>query len=186
MKKIFIILLVISLMLTGCSDVYERIVYDDVEEYDLIWDLPEKRIVDLKLFPKNIDDYNVTDFYCDYTVYFPVGTGYEVLLSVKFDENTYQDEIRRISNLTEIKKVQYDTNNFILPAYVSTIGYLSSNEYVLVDKENYTLHYLYLQLVDKEEMEINTDFLPKGYDYGNVEGYSFSIYDNSLEQQGYK
>ena len=74
----------------------------------------------------------------------PLGESVQILLSVKYDDEAFAKETERISQLSSSKPVLYDTEHFKYPAYVSTVGYLNVCEYVLVDEENLTLHYVVL------------------------------------------
>ena len=50
---------------------------------------------------------------------------------------------------------------------------------MLIDEENLTLHYVYLQSVTKGELRIDAQYLPKGYSGdGDVEGGSLSVFTN--------
>ena len=186
MKRILLLLQVFLILLcfVGCDDVYERTTYTDVKDYKKIWGLSERRSggkYQCDIFPKDVSNLNVKELYCDHTVYLPLGTGFEVLLSIEYDEQLFTQEINRISNLSKENSVVYDTYNFVFPAYVAMLGYHNCNEYALVDEKNLTIHYIYLQLVHKEDLEINTEYLPPDFDFGDVEGYNFSIYHSLFD-----
>lgn len=184
MKKWYLILLVVFILFSGCSDVYERVVFTDIEDYEKIWELPERRAVSkLEIFPKKIEKTDVSFFYCDCSTYFPVGTGYEILLSVNYDETNFYEEITRLASISKQRKIKYDINTFIFPAYVATLGYDCCNEYALVDENDFTIHYLYLQLISEENIEINADYLPEKYDFGDVNGSCYTIYSDDFEEQ---
>ena len=76
------------------------------------------------------------------------------------------------------KSVVYDTTSFFYPAYVAVLGWENCSEYVLIDEANFTLHYVYLQSVQQEELRIDSQYLPLYYSgYGDVAGMSVCIYE---------
>lgn len=189
MKKFFIMILFpILVLLTGCNDVYKSISFTNTEDYEQIWYLSERRDDNsLAIFPSSLNNFNVTSFICNWKSYKWTGSGFEICLTVKYDKQSMNDEINRISSISSVRKTKYDTSNFLYPAYVATLGYLDSNEYALIDEDNQTVYYIYLQLMDKEDITINKSLLPKNYeDMGKVDEYSYTIYsDFSNAQDGY-
>lgn len=130
------------------------------------------------IIPPTVDDINVIDFFCNETQYFVGSDNIEFLLSVKYDQVSFSAEIERLSKIAGWEKMVYDTEHFAYPAYVSILGLHKINQYVLIDEENSTLHYIYLQFCLIEEMErIPAEFLPIGYyDGGYVEEIEYSIF----------
>ena len=51
-----------------------------------------------------------------------------------------------------------------------------TTDYVLMDEENLTMHYIHLEIMS--DLKETSEFLPKGYyDSGRVEGQDYSIFD---------
>ncbi len=70
MKRVTALLLAfLILCLCGCSDEYEKTVIDDISKYETVWDLPEHGFDGSKLFPSDIADKKVNEFYCEYCIY---------------------------------------------------------------------------------------------------------------------
>ena len=130
------------------------------------------------VIPPNIGNLNVIDFFCEETTWFVGSTNIEFMLSIKYDQASFNNEINRLSAIVGKEKIVYDTQNFIYPAYVSILGHHKTNQYVLIDEENSTLHYIYLQFCLKEDLKkIPEDFLPFGYyEGGIVKDISYSIF----------
>ena len=194
MKKIcaFILILTLIFALCSCDGIYEEVTLTNTSEYYRFIENEEffECRSELLMFPKSIENSKIIDFYCNWQAFSLIGCGFEVLLDVQYDENSFNKEISRIKKIECETKVQYDTNNFNKPAYVSMLGYHFSNEYALIDKDLYRITYIYTQLHSEEDFKkISSSLLPKTYyDYGSVENYSFSIYDKSVEpdiQYGY-
>lgn len=134
MKKLFFAMLSIILILcSGCDGIYEKAELNQINEYKKMWDFYGNRSL-LKSFPESLDNLNVLQFDCSWESFTWTGCGFEVLLSVKYDKNSFDDEIERLSSLYDLQQMQYDTSNFRKPAYVAMIGYDYCNEYVLIDE----------------------------------------------------
>ena len=128
--------------------------------------------------PPIIEDINVISFFCEETEYIAGSTNIEFLLSVKYDPISFNCELDRLSKIKGTEKIVYDTENFIYPAYVSILGFLKTNQYVLIDEPNNTLHYIYLQFCSRDDMKkIPEDFLPFGfYGQSQVQDIGYSIF----------
>lgn len=178
MKKITILLLAfLILCLCGCSDEYEKTVIDDVTEYETVRDLPEHRIAERsKLFPSNIADKKVNEFYCEHITALPVGTEWQMVLEIEYNAEEYNTELTRIQKLCENSPVCGKTDYFSNTAYATVWNWNGCYEYIVLDDANYTATYLYLQLKNKEDISIHKSLLPNDYDLemGDV---VFSIYD---------
>ncbi len=111
----------------------------------------------------------VVEYYNGYGEFF---LAYKILtlLSVQYTEAEFDMEISRLSSLKfDDVTLRYDTENFNYPAIVAALGELSSSEYILIDRRNLTLHYIYTESIKEEDWVINRDYLPHGYyGYGDV------------------
>ncbi len=178
MKKAIILLLAFLLLcLCGCSDEYEKTVINDVSKYETVWDLPEHRIAEpSKLFPSDISDKKVNEFYCEHITTLPVGTEWQMVLEIAYTAEEYGTELAIIQKLCENSPVCGKTDYFNNTAYATAWNWNGCYEYVVLNEASHTATYLYLQLKNKDDVSIDEALLPKGYDLemGNVE---FSIYE---------
>lgn len=128
--------------------------------------------------PPCVDDLNVTAFHLSVEESFVGSASTELLVSVKYEQDAFEKETQRLSEIKVDRAVLYDEENFSLPAYVFALGHFQTSQYVLVDAENLTLHYIHVQLFRKDELKaVTEEYLPKGYvDLGDVEGQDFTIY----------
>lgn len=182
MKKIFSLLLSILIVLSfsGCADdSFGHKTYTKIEDYNKIFDLTEIRFDEnaFELFPEKVDDLEVSDFYCEWELGFIGSAKVEILLSVNYEQVDFDNEILRLKSLGN-GKINYDKVNFKYPAYVSVLGYLNTNYYAIIDEANCSVNYVMLQLINAEDININKDFLPNGYDeFGAVKNISYNIYE---------
>lgn len=182
MKRIAMLFLVVVMLLScaGCTDdCFGHETYTKAEEYHKIFELSEMRFDEegFELFPETVDDLSVTDFYCEWELSFVGSAKVEIALSVYYDENGFNDEITRLKSVGD-SKVVYDTENFKYNAYVSMLGYYNTSYYALVDEENNAIHYVMLQLIDAEDIDISKNYLPDDYvELGDVKNISYTIYE---------
>jgi len=176
--RIIISFFMIFLLVLASLFSFEYELYTDVEDYDKIFELTEIRHSEaFELFPEDVSDLTVEDFFCEWDLGFVGSSSTEICLSVVYSQDTYAAEIARLSQLAN-NNVVYDTQTFILPAYVTVLGYDCTSWYALVDESSYTVHYVLLQLVYEEDIDMNHDFLPRGYyDLGDVENASYNVYE---------
>ncbi len=178
MKRLILTSIILALLLAfcGCSGLFGYEKYTDTNDYSKIFELSEIRYTEaLELFPDDIETLNVQDFYFEWKLGIVGSADVQFLLSVMYDDLQLQQEILRIQSLAD-GKVVYDTESFEHKAYVLLLGYDNTSYYALIDGN--TIHYVLLQLMDKENIDIDTDFLPLGYeDLGDVENTSYSVYE---------
>lgn len=75
-----------------------------------------------------------------------VGESQYILLECQWSDKDFKDEIERISNIhDEYGKVTYAQTTFALPAYVYLYNEGDNSEYALIDEENKTISYVYVQ-----------------------------------------
>ena len=183
MKKVSVIILalILSLSLTACAyDSFGHETYTNVDDYGAAFELSEIRFdfVRNELFPKDVSSLDVERFYYEWELGIVGSADVETLLSVKYEEKAFLNEIARIKSLSD-QKIMYDESRFSLPAYVAVLGDSNTSIYALVDADNFKIHYIHLQLIDEGRIDIPKDFLPEGYsDYGDVSGISFNAYDS--------
>ncbi len=177
MKKtsFIIILLVLSILFSGCEHMFGYEEYTDIKDYSKIFELTEIRYKEnaMVIFPRNVEELNVQNFYFEWDLGFVGSASVEFLLSVKYDEVQLQEELARLRSLAD-GKIIHDTQNFAFEAYVLVLGYNSTNYYALIDGN--TVHYVLLQIVSIDEIDFDKNLLPKSYKgYGEVECESYRM-----------
>lgn len=180
LKKLIVLFLTLSIVtfFSGCYN--ETVTYKNVSENSRITDLHEireRRFFDI--LPDDLETKDVSDYYFNWELGFIGSASVEYHYSIKYEPEKYEDEIQRISGYRSDydKALQYDDKTFILPAYVAVLGYDDTNAYILTDKENNIIHYVYLSLLQKNKINLDEMYLPEGYtDNGDNENASYSIF----------
>lgn len=179
MKKYVLILIsfILILSLSSCSDVYEETIISDIEEYDNIWTLPERRASEISaLFPNNVNEEQCVTFICKHTTYQLVGTGWQVLLEIRYDESLYFSEIERINNLCTDSPICGSSEYFDNQAYATVWNWNGCFEYAVVDEQEKTVCYIYLQLIQKDNLNLDEKYIPKGYEMQLSDSESYRKY----------
>ena len=180
MKKYILILLsfILALSLSSCSDVFEETIISDIEEYDRIWELPERRVSETSiLFPDNVSKEQCLSFNCKHTTYQLLGTGWQVSLEIRYDDPQYFSEIERLNNLCINSPICGVSGYFNNSAYASVWNWNSCFEYAVVDEKEKTVCYIYLQLIEKDSLTIDNKYIPKGYEMQLSNSKSYSVYE---------
>ena len=181
MKKLMTLGLCVLMILslTACyGDLFGHERYENTDDYPKIFDLSEIRYneVAFELFPEIDDHLAVEAFYCEWELGIVGSAKVEILLTVSYPQAEFENELSRIKALGD-GGIVYDTERFELPAYISMLGYMNTNYYALVDETNRTVHYVLLQLINVEDIDIPQEFIPDGYgELGHVQNGNFSIY----------
>lgn len=180
MKKalcvIFVLILTVSLC--SCNDAYNETVITDPKSYDTIWNLPERRVSETSaLFPETVEDKRVIDLNCTHTTYQLVGTGWQVELSVKYDNESFNAEKTRLSDLCKSSIVCGSSKYFDTFAYATVWNRNSCFEYAVADENENTVVYVYLQLISKDDLKITGSRIPKEYDMEMSDSRSYSVYE---------
>ena len=163
------VLVVLFISLCGCNYSEE---YIDIKNYKEIWDMSEIRVVEeSKLFPKSVDNLDVEKFYGKQTVYFPIGTGYELLLTVKYNKSDFEKELERIKATGNGSVTK---NSFSYDCYATVWNINGVFEYAIIGKD--TIDYVYLQLISQGEETVDKKYLPLNYDI-EIGKAKFSCYD---------
>lgn len=179
LKKWIAICMIFVVMLScnACSDIYQLTEITNPEQYQDIWELSERRSFEtdnffgsLLTFPDTITELNVLKLYCWHAVYLPLGTGFQIHLSVQYNEEDYAEEIERLASIELTAPIQYNTQNFSVPAYVAVWNFRDCYEYALCDDENHIINYVYLQLINSHG-KLDSSLMPVDWENG-----SFSIY----------
>ena len=178
MKNAYIVIIslifIFSINLCSCAD--REIIITNIKEYGNIWSLSERRADEKNLlFPESVLENECEDFICKHTTYGLVGTGWQVFLKIKYDETVFSEEITRLKNLCEKSPVKGESDYFEKSAYASVFNSNGCYEYAVINEADKTICYIYLQLIDKKNLIIDEEYIPKGYEL-EMNSYSFSIY----------
>lgn len=176
-RMVFIsLILLVSIAFGSCSGMFGYEKYTDINDYPKVFELPEIRCMEaLELFPETVDSLDVKEFYFEWKLGIIGSADVQFILSVEYNDTDLDEEISRIQSLAN-GKAKYDTESFEYNAYVLVLGYHNTSYYALVDGN--TIHYVLLQLLNKSDIDFNSDFLPKGYsDFGDVIGVSYNAYE---------
>jgi len=177
MKRILLILIVLSVVFIICScDAYTEVTISDIALYNDIWELPDRRMVDTsKLFPNSIDKNECIKFNCAYTTML-LGTRWQIELAIKYDSNSFEAEKSRLSEMCENSIVCGESKYFDSLAFATVWNLNSCFEYALCDEVNCTITYIYLELNYKDDLTIDSAYIPKNYELDMENTPQFSIY----------
>lgn len=188
MKKLLILILAVSLLstvlFTSCSSLTTE--YTDIRDNETVWNMTGPWLQAhhyyegvSPLFPQTLDGLNVSDFHGYYRERLPVGEAIQIYVAVSYDTQAdFETELARIEMVAPIE----DTERFAYPAAVTALGWQNCMEYALVDKENLTVRYIYLEFCNLDEIVIPADCIPVGCkNYCDMEGgTSFIVYDEPV------
>ena len=180
MKKPVLIILCFSLTLSllSCSGVYEEVIVSDINDYSNMWLLPERRVDEAsRLFPDNVTEEQCVAFICKHTTYQLLGTGWQLLLEIRYDDSIYFSEIDRLNNLCGNSPVCGNSEYFDSPTYATVWNWNSCFEYAVVDEKEKTVCYIYLQLIEKDNLIVNKEYIPEGYEMQLSNSKSYSVYE---------
>lgn len=182
MKKFLAIIIVLCFITICCScnDIHDETIISDVELYDTIWELPERRVSETSaLFPNTIKEQTVSVFQCKHTTYKVLGTGWQVELSVKYNDDLFNAEIKRLSELCASSPVCGDSVYFESFAYATVWNWNSCFEYAVINEKEKTIAYIYLQLIEEKALEISSAYIPYHYEMEMAESQVYSIYEET-------
>ena len=180
MKKYGLILLsfILILSLSSCDNVYKETIISDIEEYDEIWTLPERRVSETSvLFPNNVTKEQCLTFYCRHTTFQLLGTGWQISLEIQYDDLQYFSEIDRLNALCDNSPVCGLSEHFDNATYATVWNWNSCFEYAVIDEKEKTICYIYLQLIEKEDLMVNSKYIPKGYEMQLNDSNVYSAYE---------
>lgn len=92
----------------------------------------------------------------------------QVYLKCSYNESDYQSEIQRLKSIKEQyqemeQKTWVDNENFKFPAVVAIYNNNHCYEYALLNENNFSIIYVFLQFIYKEDVVFDNDFLPNKY-----------------------
>lgn len=161
MKKVNIVICscLLLLMLVGCNDKEDKLL---VEQYsqsrEVLVDKGEDVRSALKIFPDSLE--NVADME-EYQFQEKEGLFdgiYELYMLCAYDQAEFYKEQERLATIKGIlgdeeKEILYDDTSFDYPVYIA--AYTESEiEYAVIDRENFQIAYVFLQLVELDESHV--------------------------------
>lgn len=135
-------------------------------------------------FPDSIDsNYEVIEYhYYDYRLI----NGSEIILSLKYDDASFEDEFDRLSLLKfhffeedSPHALAIDENKELFNYYTFVAEYQPKSkqfEYACFDFDNKIVHYIRLDYIDIEYISIAPSLLPKYYFDDSLSKYEYNIY----------
>lgn len=133
----------------------------------------------LFIFPENVNVDNVKEY--KYLTREDLFNGsYLLYLVVNYSDEDYNAEIERLKSVKAeypdaIKNPLYNKSDN--PAYITIFDGNGSYEYALLDSKNKTIAYVFNQLFEWKEIEINENYMLKNY--------SVNSNDKDINQNGY-
>ncbi len=140
----------------------------------------------LWIFPKEMVETSTSTDYYYYHQESYFGVSYQVYLSHVWSPEDFEQEILRLSRITDEKsrrikgndQIVYNIDDFVMPAYVTVYSDQRSYEYALINESNYEITYVYIENVDLEEVNFNHEYLPKNYE-NQIDKDGYNIYLDS-------
>lgn len=192
MRKIYVLLVLLTAVLTGCTaPSYQA---HGIEEYDLqaivdecVGDLDSSLLV----FP---DAEIVAAAKAEYTAMLYTGlfdTDGEIVLECTYDKEVFEQEGQRLSGLSmtiasgeesHVNTALYDADSYNYPAYITIDGFGHTYEYALMDEENLRIIYVYLAYPD-DESGVDARYLKRDAAVYEAEDTfdRFSMYNHSFD-----
>lgn len=165
MKKLLILALIFILCLfSGCGYLANTQYFDNYNDYPNIWTLTGFRHGYEKkspLFPNEITDLDVCEFFCRYDEQFPLGEGVQIYLEVTYVGKDFDKEVKRISNISNKNIHNFKTTDII--AYDIKLGEDGCWEYALINPNLKKIYYIFIYNLPKSEIEFNHNFVPDNY-----------------------
>lgn len=181
-KKIPVIIVLILLITFTALYCSTHEYHTDVERYGK-WS-EQDRQGKLSVFPDTVENMQVEEYLYQFSTGL-LDSNYQIFLKSKLSKAEYQKEVKRLENISDsldgkTQKIHLDNTSFCLPAYVTICNFDFTYEYALVDEENTTIYYVYLQFIDKENIKFDKELLPENY-LCEEKDKIFSIYAYPLE-----
>ncbi len=128
----------------------------------------------LHVFPDEARKEDVMEYYYAYRDIF-FDPDVQLYLRCKYTPERYAEECERLSQISvshegQTHRIQYNTEDYTFPAYEAIHGYDCSYEYALLNEEEYTIEYVYLQFIREENIAFDRDRLPDDYFEGVYSG----------------
>lgn len=126
------------------------------------------------MFPCSVEE--VVFFNCKHTTYHAVGTEWQVELTVKYSKESFYDEVKRLGELCHNSTV-CGCHNILTRLLMHQYGnYIGCFEYAVANEEERTIGYIYLQLLNKDNLEISSCYIPHQYEMEMNDTPSYTLY----------
>ena len=159
----FLIVTVLLVMVPGCKYIEKTI--DSTQDYNQIFNLSEVRTDEyLSLFPESIDSLETVFFKCVHTTNLPLGSSIQIQLTIKYDDQSYAEEIQELERKCESSIVYGENDYFDKSVYAFVWNWEGCFEYAVVSPKEREIEYIYLQFVAPEDLFISEDATPHKYD----------------------
>ena len=169
----------------------QKEVYSVKEHYEQPQDYGKQNyegIAGLALFPQSdAVGGNIEEFYYDCKGQ-KLYQEYQIYLKCVYEEKAYDEEKERLLNVTDEqtgRKTVYSEEEAYLPCVYAML-YDEGFEYALLDEDNSTIVYIYLQGIDRREIAFAKSYLPTDYGqagyYFETERDAFRIYPTEWEK----
>lgn len=174
-----VLLSVIFVALIG-STIKHKTIVTDINKYGYFDNLDV--LSNLEIFPETIPD-----GFIDGQYYFEYKEGFldsecQIYLKCIYDISTYRNETERLARIEETyqgrnQKIHYNTEDFCQPAYVTVFENDGCYEYALLDEDNLSITYIFLQWIKEKDIKFPDMYLPHDYNCVVSTERSFSIYN---------
>lgn len=177
---VFMFVAVLSVIAIG-NMVFKTLLHNDDKMNLLIYGEYNGRLINnqnglwsgLYVFPEKLPKTAKVDEYFVYGKSAFFDNAFEYYLKISMSKNDFISEIERLKSIScEIKNpsnsdcytnyIEYDETNFNYPAYVTVYASHDTYEYALIDEDNLTIIYVYLQMIlKKSDVKFEHSYLPK-------------------------
>ena len=178
MKKIVLTLVCFVLILSfvSCSNMYEDIITSDINYYENIWSRSRRAGEPSMLFPSTVAKEQCVNFYFNYQDII-LAPSWQIFLKNQYDEETFLSEFNHLNTICENSPVCGDSEYFDTQVYATVWNWNGCFEYAIVDEEEKTVSYIYIQLINKEDLMIDEEYIPEGYEMEMENSVIYSVYE---------
>ena len=131
----------------------------DTNEYsfDTLSSIVGKRVI----LPVGVNE-GVLYYFCYYEkVKHQYYDRYEVFLEWHMTDETFEQELRRLSSLKSVKTIAFSEDTFLQPSYIAEYNFWANFEYAILDRENLTIKYVLLREIgDISNVVFSLDYAP--------------------------
>ena len=147
----------------------------------------------LRIFPDEVRKKDAMEYYYAHR-YILFDPDIQLYLRCKYTPQNYAKECERLSRVSvsydgRTNTVSYNTNDYAFPAYEAIRANDCTYEYALLNEEEYTIDYVYLQFIPEEDVVFDHEKLPEGYrenDSGTESLENLNIYQFKIDLKGEK
>ena len=150
------------------------------------------------IFPEQVDEEQISEYYYFYLEGL-FDADVQVYLQCVYSPEEYAQECERLAAVhmtyeNERHGSRYNTTDYMLPAYETIQSVNHTYEYALLDEQNCTIDYIFLQFIPREKLEFAEEKLPYGYERDRqvdqsltqYNMYAFPVTPEDYEEEGYR